>query len=160
MTSTRSQGSPFIERLLSFQASHIYERLALARPELRLRDLMTVFKSWKEAIGNAEKIHQKEENKLRLSTDHPESYYMTDAVLQAGTRYDFCRQESAERIEIRVATVHREVQSVSTCRVAAHEGYSTRERKLWRGEKFRLRHANAPLRERRNNLQTERLRRL
>ena len=95
---------------------------------------MTVFKSWKEAISNAEKIHQKEENKLRLSTEHPHSYYMTDAVLQAGKRCDFYRLESAEGIEIRVATVHREVHPVSVCRVAAHEAYSTRERKLWRGE--------------------------
>ena len=69
---------------LSLQASHVFELLALARAELRLRDLMFVFKSWKESIANAEVIHQEEENKLRLSTEHPQSYYMTDSVLQAG----------------------------------------------------------------------------
>ncbi len=45
---------------------------------------MFVFKSWKESILNAEKIHQEEENKLRLSIEHPQSYYMTDNVLQLG----------------------------------------------------------------------------
>jgi hypothetical protein len=45
---------------------------------------MFVFKSWKESILNTEKIHQEEENKLRLSTEHPRSYYMTDTVLQSG----------------------------------------------------------------------------
>ncbi|CAF0812850.1 unnamed protein product [Adineta steineri] len=64
-------------------ASHVFELLATGRAELRLRDLMFVFKSWKESIINAEIIHQEEENKLRLSTEHPQSYYMTDTVLQA-----------------------------------------------------------------------------
>lgn len=45
---------------------------------------MFVFKSWKKAILSAETIHQDEENKLRLSVEHPQSYYMTDAVLQSG----------------------------------------------------------------------------
>jgi hypothetical protein len=45
---------------------------------------MFVFKSWKDSILNAEKIHQEEENKLRLSIEHPQSYYMTNNVLQAG----------------------------------------------------------------------------
>jgi hypothetical protein len=45
---------------------------------------MFVFKSWKESISNAEIIHLEEENKLRLSTEHPQSYYMTDTVLQSG----------------------------------------------------------------------------
>jgi len=45
---------------------------------------MFVFKSWKNSILNAEKIHQDEENKLRLSLEHPQSYYMTDNVLQSG----------------------------------------------------------------------------
>ncbi len=45
---------------------------------------MFVFKSWKEAILNAEIIHQEEENKLRLRAEHPQSYYMTDTVLQSG----------------------------------------------------------------------------
>jgi hypothetical protein len=45
---------------------------------------MFVFKSWKESILNAEKIQQEEENKLRLSIEHPQSYYMTDNVLQLG----------------------------------------------------------------------------
>lgn len=45
---------------------------------------MFVFKSWKEAITHAEVIHQEEETKLRLSTDHPHSHYLNEAVLQAG----------------------------------------------------------------------------
>lgn len=45
---------------------------------------MSAFKSWKEAIINAEIIHQEEESKLRLSTEHPHSYYITDTVLQTG----------------------------------------------------------------------------
>jgi hypothetical protein len=45
---------------------------------------MFVFKSWKESILSAETIHQEEENKLRLSNEHPHSYYMSDTVLQAG----------------------------------------------------------------------------
>jgi hypothetical protein len=45
---------------------------------------MFVFKSWKEAIYNAEIIHQEEENKLRLSTEHPQSYYITETVLKSG----------------------------------------------------------------------------
>jgi hypothetical protein len=45
---------------------------------------MFVFKSWKESILNAELIHQEEENKLKLSTEHPQSYYMTDTILQSG----------------------------------------------------------------------------
>ena len=67
-----------------FQASHVFEFLAVGRPELRLRDLMFVFKSWKESILNAELIHQEEENKLKLSAEHPQSYYMTDTILQSG----------------------------------------------------------------------------
>jgi len=43
---------------------------------------MFVFKSWKESIINAELIHQEEEMKLRLSTEHLHSYYMNDNVLQ------------------------------------------------------------------------------
>lgn len=64
-------------------ATHVYDLLSLARPELRLRDLMGAFNSWKESIINAELIHQEEETKLRLSTEHPHSYYMTETVLQA-----------------------------------------------------------------------------
>lgn len=45
---------------------------------------MFVFKSWKEAITNAELIQQEEEMKLRLSIEHPQSYYMNETVLQAG----------------------------------------------------------------------------
>ena len=45
---------------------------------------MKVFKLWKDAIFNAEATHQEEETKLRLSTEHPHSYYMTEAVLQGG----------------------------------------------------------------------------
>jgi hypothetical protein len=45
---------------------------------------MFVFKSWKESIINAELIHQEEEMKLRLSIEHPHSYYMNETVLQAG----------------------------------------------------------------------------
>ncbi len=45
---------------------------------------MFVFKTWKESISNCEIIHQEEEMKLRLSAEHPQSYYMTDTVLQAG----------------------------------------------------------------------------
>ncbi len=45
---------------------------------------MFVFKSWKESITNAELIHQEEETKLRLTTEHPNSYFMNDTVLQAG----------------------------------------------------------------------------
>jgi hypothetical protein len=45
---------------------------------------MFVFKSWKEAIYNAEMIHQEEENKLRLSTEHSQSYHMTETALQSG----------------------------------------------------------------------------
>ena len=45
---------------------------------------MFVFKSWKESILQVEIIHQEEENKLRLSAEHPQSYYMTDSVLQLG----------------------------------------------------------------------------
>ena len=66
------------------QASHVYELLAIGRPELRLRDLMFVFKSWKESITHTEMIHQEEEMKLRLTTEHPHSYYMNEAVLQSG----------------------------------------------------------------------------
>jgi hypothetical protein len=47
---------------------------------------MFVFKSWKESITNAELIHQEEEMKLRLSTEHSHSYYMNETVLQAGRR--------------------------------------------------------------------------
>ena len=67
-----------------FQASHVFELLATGRAELRLRDLMFVFKPWKKSISNAEIIHQDEENKLRLSTEHPQLYYMSDIVLQSG----------------------------------------------------------------------------
>lgn len=66
------------------QASHVFELLATGRAELRLNDLMFVFKSWKKSILSAEIIHQDEENKLRLSTEHPQSYFMSDAVLQSG----------------------------------------------------------------------------
>jgi hypothetical protein len=45
---------------------------------------MFVFKSWKESITNSELIHQEEEMKLRLTTEHPHSYYMNETVLQAG----------------------------------------------------------------------------
>ncbi|CAF3666483.1 unnamed protein product [Rotaria socialis] len=68
---------------IEINASHVFDLLATGRAELRLRDLMFVFKSWKKIILNAEIIHQDEENKLRLSTEHPQSYYMTDAVLQS-----------------------------------------------------------------------------
>jgi hypothetical protein len=68
---------------IEITASHVYELLATGRPELRLRDLMFVFKSWKESITNAELIHQEEEMKLRLSIEHPHSYYMNETVLQA-----------------------------------------------------------------------------
>ncbi|CAF3367807.1 unnamed protein product [Rotaria sp. Silwood1] len=64
-------------------ASRVFELLATGRAELRLRDLMFVFKSWKKAILNAEITHQDEENKLRLSTEHPQSFYMSDTVLQS-----------------------------------------------------------------------------
>lgn len=73
----------------SFQATHVYDLLSLARPELRLRDLMGAFNSWKESIINAELIHQEEETKLRLSTEHPHSYYMTESVLQASEKFSF-----------------------------------------------------------------------
>jgi hypothetical protein len=46
---------------------------------------MFVFKSWKESILNAEIIHQEEENKFKLSAEHPQSYYITDTILQSGT---------------------------------------------------------------------------
>ncbi|CAF2019457.1 unnamed protein product [Rotaria magnacalcarata] len=68
---------------VEINASHVFDLLATGRAELRLRDLMFVFKSWKKNILNAEIIHQDEENKLRLSTEHPQSYYMTDAVLKS-----------------------------------------------------------------------------
>lgn len=45
---------------------------------------MFAFKSWKDSIINAEVIHQEEEAKLRLSTEHPHSFYMNETVLQAG----------------------------------------------------------------------------
>lgn len=45
---------------------------------------MFVFKSWKESITNAELVHQEEEAKLRLSTEHAHLYFMDDTVLQAG----------------------------------------------------------------------------
>ncbi|CAF4662949.1 unnamed protein product, partial [Rotaria sp. Silwood2] len=69
---------------IEITASHVFELLASERAELRLRDLMFVFKSWKKTILNAEIIHQDKENKLRLSTEHPQSYYMSDTVLQSG----------------------------------------------------------------------------
>jgi hypothetical protein len=47
---------------------------------------MFVFKSWKEAILNAEIIHNEEENKLKLSTEHPQSFYMSENVLRTGLR--------------------------------------------------------------------------
>lgn len=47
---------------------------------------MFVFKSWKESITNAELIQQEEETKLRLTIEHPHSYYMNDNVLQAGKK--------------------------------------------------------------------------
>lgn len=46
--------------------------------------MMKIFKSWQEAIFTAEAIHQEEETKLRLSIEHPHSYYMTEPVLLAG----------------------------------------------------------------------------
>ncbi|UJR21537.1 hypothetical protein I4U23_024622 [Adineta vaga] len=64
-------------------ASHVYDLLATGRPELRLRDLMFVFKSWRETIANAEHVHQEEEIKLRLNTEHFPSYYMNETILQA-----------------------------------------------------------------------------
>jgi hypothetical protein len=45
---------------------------------------MFVFKTWKESITNAELVHQEEETKLRLSTEHSHSYYMNETVLKAG----------------------------------------------------------------------------
>lgn len=56
----------------------------MSKAELRLRDLMFVFKSWKDSIHSAEQIHQEEENKLRLTTEHPQSYFITESVLQTG----------------------------------------------------------------------------
>lgn len=56
----------------------------MSKAELRLRDLMFVFKTWKDSIDNAERIHQEEENKLRLTTEHPQSYYITESDLQSG----------------------------------------------------------------------------
>ena len=47
---------------------------------------MYVFKSWKESIINAEVVHQEEEAKLRLSIEHPHSYYMNETVLLAGKK--------------------------------------------------------------------------
>lgn len=48
---------------------------------------MFVFKSWKDAITHAEVIHQEEETKLRLNTEHPHSYYANEPiVLQAGKK--------------------------------------------------------------------------
>ncbi|CAF1433105.1 unnamed protein product [Adineta steineri] len=64
-------------------ACHVYDVLATGRPELRLRDLMFVFKSWRETIANAEFVHQEEEVKLRLNTEHFPSYYMNETILQA-----------------------------------------------------------------------------
>ncbi|CAF4733647.1 unnamed protein product [Rotaria sp. Silwood1] len=68
---------------IEITASDIYQLLSIGRPELRLRDLMFAFKSWKESITNAELVHQEEETRLRLSTEHPHSYYMNETVLQA-----------------------------------------------------------------------------
>ncbi|CAF1098564.1 unnamed protein product [Rotaria sordida] len=68
---------------IEITASDTYELLSIGRPELRLRDLMFVFKSWKESITNAELVHQEEETRLRLNTEHPHTYYMNETVLQA-----------------------------------------------------------------------------
>ncbi|CAF3387063.1 unnamed protein product [Rotaria socialis] len=68
---------------IEISASDIYELLSVGRPELRLRDLMFVFKTWKDSIVNAEVVHQEEEAKLRLSTERPHSFYMNETVLQA-----------------------------------------------------------------------------
>ncbi|CAF1492202.1 unnamed protein product [Rotaria magnacalcarata] len=68
---------------IEISASDIYELLSVGRPELRLRDLMFVFKPWKDSIVNAEVVHQEEEAKLRLSTERPHSFYMNETVLQA-----------------------------------------------------------------------------
>ena len=56
----------------------------MSKAELRLRDLMFVFKSWKESINNAEQIHQEEETKLRLTSEHPQPYFITESTLQSG----------------------------------------------------------------------------
>ena len=45
---------------------------------------MYAFKDWKESISTVELIHQEEETKLRLTVEHPQSYYMHDTALQAG----------------------------------------------------------------------------
>ena len=45
---------------------------------------MFVFKSWRETIANAEHVHQEEDVKLRLNTEHFPSYYMNETILQAG----------------------------------------------------------------------------
>ncbi|CAF0826622.1 unnamed protein product [Adineta ricciae] len=97
---------------IEITASHVFELLALARAELRLRDLMFVFKSWKESIANAEMIHQEEENKLRLSMEHPQSYYMTDSVLQAAfdhvsyAIHDLCDWTQKARAAFQYATLN------------------------------------------------------
>jgi hypothetical protein len=58
--------------------------LANGRAELCLKDFLVVFQSWKEAILNAETIHQEEEKQFQLTIERPQSYYTTDNVLQSG----------------------------------------------------------------------------
>ncbi|CAF1612994.1 unnamed protein product, partial [Didymodactylos carnosus] len=64
---------------LHVSANHVYEVMATGRPELRLRDLLFVFKSWREAIVASELVHQEEEAKLRIT----DNYYINDTMIQA-----------------------------------------------------------------------------
>lgn len=74
----------FIFKCKKYQpiASQIFEYLANDKVELRLKELIFVFQSWKQAIHHAEQIHREEEKKFLLVYHHPQTYHLNKNILQ------------------------------------------------------------------------------